>query len=523
MIVQELISLVGFKLDEAVMNRASNAVRNFGSKMQSVGRTMSMALTLPIAGLGISMLKIAGDFEASMNILQVKTSATADELAKLRQQARDLGATTAFSAKEAGDGMVFLAQAGFSVNEIFEAMPHVLNLAGAAGADLATTADQVSNIMTALKIDTSETGHVTDVLAATASATNTSISQLSEAFRFAAPDAESLGVSLEQLAALMGFMANAGVQGSMSGTNLRMALNSIIKPSDDAKASLKKLNVELYKGDKVRNIVDILQDLQDAEATPLDLLNIFGIRAKTGTGVVIGQTIDSLKDFVRQLEKFVEGTALRENEARMKGLNGTILALKSAYAELAIAIFDAGLLEDTTKGAQKLTDLLRELSKADPERLKLIAKITALVVAIPVALIGLGALTSAIAVIIASPEIAILAALVTGLVVLGGFVYRSKPTGDGTETPTYAQQITDNPLGIFGSTPAGTHRNVMALTQPGAFFGLNNKDKQLVSINNETNVNFNGQGSLTTGEISETISRTLEERDSKLQHDLRVQ
>ena len=520
MIVRELISLVGFKVDKAAMNRASNAVRKLGSKMQSVGRTMSMALTAPIVGLGISFLKIAGDFEASMNRVQVLTSATGEEFAKLRAQARDLGATTAFTAKEAADAMGFLAQAGFSVNEIFAAMPATLNLAGAAKQDLATTADQLSNIMQAFGLDASEAGHASDVLALAASSTNTNVSQMAEALKFAAPDAKALGMSLEQTAAMLGLVGNAGIQASMAGTGLRMALKRLLNPGDEAIKVFEDLNVATHEmgkdgKKKLRNIVDILQDLKDAGASPLELGKIFGVRASTSMTVVMDQGIDKLKELYRTLKDESAGTALRQQEATMKGLNGTLKALKASYEDLAIEIGDAGLLDDTTKFAKKLTDLVRELAKTDPEKLKLFTKLALAAAALPLVTWGLGALTSSIVLMMANPAVAAFAALVAGLVLLEGSARNAaNDVPMNTRVPLALPQV-HSYIGkksiqqsVAQSVPQSTRGGGQGSFLP------------QVTINNETNVHFDGSGALTTGEISETVSRALEERDSKLQRDL---
>ena len=515
MIVRELISLVGFKVDKAAMNRASNAARKLGSKMQSVGRTMSMALTLPITALGVGILKTAGDFEASMNRVMVLTNATAEDFEMLRNQARELGATTAFSAKEAADAMGFLAQAGFNTNEIFQAMPATLNLAAAAKQDLATTADQLSNIMQAFGLKASDAGHASDVLALAASSSNTNVSQLAEAMKYAAPNAKSLGVSMEETAAIMGFMGNAGVQASMAGTGLRMALMRLLDPAEEAQKAFDDLHVSTHTygidGKKsIRNIVDILQDLQDAKATPSQLNEIFGIRAFTGVTTVIDQSIDSLKEFVNTLENNSTGTAQRQQEMQMRGLNGAVLALKSAYGELAIAIGDAGLLDDTTKFTQKITNLVRELAKSNPETLKLATNIALFTAAVPLAIIALGSLTSAIGVMMANPAVISFAAMVAGLVGLGVLAHTlanpTKGAAAGIEpSGITAADVKRNPTGFFAPN-GGTAAIVQAMSHPG--FMLNKQP--VITANSEVTVNLNGNTGLTQGEAFDAVRRAVD-------------
>src|SRR5699024_8747955 len=109
------------------------------------------------------------------------------ELARLRQTAKDLGASTAFSASEAAAGMENLASAGFTVNEIIEAMPGMLDLAASSGEDLASSADIAASTLRGFGMDASEAGHVADVLAQNAAATNAAVADTGEAMKYIAP------------------------------------------------------------------------------------------------------------------------------------------------------------------------------------------------------------------------------------------------------------------------------------------------------------------------------------------------
>ena len=120
------------------------------------------------------------DFEGSMNAVKAVTGASAAEMNSLSDLAKEMGASTAFSAKEAADGMAFLGKAGFSANEIIEALPATLNLAAAGQLDLATASDIASNVLSGFNKDTSELGAVTDVMALAAASANTSVQALGQ-------------------------------------------------------------------------------------------------------------------------------------------------------------------------------------------------------------------------------------------------------------------------------------------------------------------------------------------------------
>ena len=373
MIVRELVTLLGFKTDTASLRRAEQSIRRVSQGMTRTGRTMTFAFTAPILALGIGIVKTAGNFEFAMNRVQVLTNATGEQFEKLRNQAKFLGRTTQFSATQAADAMIFLAQAGFDTNEIYEALPATLNLAAASKQDLATTADQLSNIMQGFGESTKEAGRVADVLALAASSSNTNVTQLAEAMKFAAPMARLMGMSIEETSAILGLMGNAGIQATLAGTGLRMSLAKLLKvaDSDRAKKALNKLGVAVSMvaedGTKLlRPFIDILRDLESAGAGAQELEAIFGIRGMTAVATVIQQGTDKLGDFTNKLKDKSFGIAAKQAKSQMKGLLGAWKGFVSAIEGFAIKIGDSGLLKWTTDFITELTRLVRGLIETNP-------------------------------------------------------------------------------------------------------------------------------------------------------------
>ncbi|KKM73938.1 hypothetical protein LCGC14_1405330, partial [marine sediment metagenome] len=202
------------------LTKLGGSLTALGGRMRSVGRGLSLSLTAPLALIGGAIIKVAGQFEASMKKVEALTGETGDSLDKMREQAKQLGITTQFSASEAADGMGFLAQAGFDAEQILAAMPGVLELAAAGELDLARAADIASNVLTQFGIDALDIGRVNDILAATASSANTNIEQLAEATKFVGTTAAQSNIPLETIAGAIGVMANAGLQGGIAGTSL---------------------------------------------------------------------------------------------------------------------------------------------------------------------------------------------------------------------------------------------------------------------------------------------------------------
>jgi len=188
-------------------SRASATMQAFGQKMIGVGqpltrtgRYLSLRITAPLIAIGAQALRTAANFEQSMNRVRALTGATGSTFEQLEATARQLGATTQFSASEAAEGMGFLAMAGFEANEIISAMPATLNLAAAGVMSLGDTADIVSNIMQGFGITAEDLEATADILTQTFTSSNTNLQQLGYGMSYVAPVAkENLTAFVEQI------------------------------------------------------------------------------------------------------------------------------------------------------------------------------------------------------------------------------------------------------------------------------------------------------------------------------------
>src|SRR5699024_449046 len=161
------------------------------------------------------------------------------------KQARELGQTTQFTASQAADGMKYLAMAGLDANEIMAAMPGMLDLAVAGNLDLGTTADIASDTMAAFGLEASEATRVADVLAKTATSSNTNIEMLGDTMKYVAPVARTAGMSLEETSAMAGLLANVGIKSSQAGTTMKSMLLKLANPSAKASNLLSDLGVSV--------------------------------------------------------------------------------------------------------------------------------------------------------------------------------------------------------------------------------------------------------------------------------------
>ncbi len=329
-------------LEERTDGAGDSAKRTEGN-VRNLGIAFG-ALTAAMAGVIAKSVEVAATFEQSMAKVKAITGATADEFKRLQDQSLELGATTVFTASQAADAQGFLAMAGFKTNEILAAMPGVLNLAAAGQMDLARTADIASNILTGFQLSAEETGRVVDVLARTMTNANTNIEQLGYAAKYVAPIAATTGVSIEDTAAAIAKLSDAGIQGEMAGTQLRMMLLRLVKPTKRAQDILDQLGVSIIdEGGNIREFTDIIGSLETAfgglsEAARTQAAAILvGVESTSGFLTLLNTGADELKRFSADLEN-AGGTAQRIADIQLDTFNGSVIAMKSALEGVGITV-----------------------------------------------------------------------------------------------------------------------------------------------------------------------------------------
>jgi phage-related minor tail protein len=222
----------------AKLAEISETSGKIGESLTSAGEKM-LPVTA-VTGLGTAAVKTAADFDSSMSNVAAISGSSAEDMDKLRERAREMGAQTKFSAKEAGDAMGYMAMAGWDAQQMYDGLPGIMNLAAASGEDLATTSDIVTDALTAFGMEAEDSSHFADVLAQASSSANTNVGMMGETFKYIAPVAGALGYSAEDAAVAIGLMANSGIKASSAGTQLRSSLTNMIKPSKDVGDAMEK-------------------------------------------------------------------------------------------------------------------------------------------------------------------------------------------------------------------------------------------------------------------------------------------
>ena len=326
---------------------AGNFAKQFATGLGLIGGGFAAALGLRGA---ISTLS---DFEFSLQSLQavaIDANATFSDqintMAALEAQARQLGAATRFTAAETADAQLFLARAGFEANEILAATPATLDLAAAGMLDLGNAADIASNVLQQFSLDAGQLSQVADDLVSAANNSNTTVEQLAAALAYAGPFASSLGITVNEAAAAIGALGNAGIKSTLAGTNFRGILVALTKPTKEASDTMDVLARRLGTTREAfditkRSVEEVFQSFADANASSKELANIFNRRNVSGAQAFITQ-IDSLKELNETLSDNT-GEARRAADIVDNSLRGAYRRAVSAVQEFVLVQGDQGL------------------------------------------------------------------------------------------------------------------------------------------------------------------------------------
>ncbi len=217
-----------------------------GQSLTKVGKNMTTYVTAPVVAAGTSAVKHAADFDSAMSKVQAISGANAEEMQLLRDKAREMGATTKYSAVESAEALSYMAMAGWKTEEMLSGLEGIMHLAAASGEELGTTSDIVTDALTAFGLSAQDSTRFANVMAAAATNSNTNVSMMGQSFKYAANAAGTLGYTVEDVALGLGLMANNGIKADMAGTSLRNIFNRMTKPTKESQAAIDQLGLSLY-------------------------------------------------------------------------------------------------------------------------------------------------------------------------------------------------------------------------------------------------------------------------------------
>ncbi|WP_342495636.1 phage tail tape measure protein [Bacillus sp. FSL K6-0994] len=319
-------------------------------ELQSVYSAAGMA-GKALTGIGVAgtvaiggAVKVAADFEKAMSRVGAVANASNDEMGRLTETARHLGATTQFTDGQVAEGMQYLAMAGYKTNNIIGAMPGLLATAAAGQTDLGVTADIVSDILTEFHIAAEDTNRVADAMTYTFTNSNATLQQIGQTMKYAGPAAKTAGVSMEELAAATGIMANSGIKADMAGTALRSTLTRLAAPPKPAGNAIHELGLSITDANgrmkPLSNIIDQINE-KTKNYTETEKIRIAkqlaGQHALSGFITLLHAGGDKIDKFTKQIENS-GGVAEKVAKGQMDNLAGSMEYLKSAANNAVISL-----------------------------------------------------------------------------------------------------------------------------------------------------------------------------------------
>lgn len=354
--LKKTLPLVG-KVAAAGLAAATTGLVAFGKSAVGAGSDFDSAMSQVMATMGFTV-----------EDLQTEGSIAQQTMEKLRGFAQEQGATTAFSATQAAEALNYMALAGYDADKSMDMLPVVLDLAASGAMGLADASDMVTDAQSAFNLSTDETKTMVDQMAKTASKSNTSVSQLGEAYLKIGATARVLKGGTQELSTVLGVLADNGIKGTEGGTHLRNMLLSLQNPTDDGAMAMKQLGLEVYDSEgNMRSMIDIISDMQDAMKGMSDeqktsyLTSMFNKTDLSAVNALLGTRKDRFKELGDAIGD-ASGAAKEMAKVQLDNLAGDVTLFKSALEGVQIVTSD------------KLTPTLREFVQLGTEGLGKIQK-----------------------------------------------------------------------------------------------------------------------------------------------------
>lgn len=347
-----------------VLSTIKGGLRGFAGKAWSVTVKAVDLVTAPVRGI-LNLLKnpifqagaVLGvtfsvadtvntykDFEAAMSQVKAVSGATGSEFDKLTAKAKEMGATTKFTAKESAEAFNYMAMAGWNAEQMTDGISGILNLAAASDEDLATTSDIVTDALTAFGLKASDATHFSDVLAQASSSANTDVGMMGETFKYVASMAGSLSYSIEDVALMTGLMANSGIKSTQAGTALNSVLTRLATNSSGAADAIAELGVNFYDSSgNARPLATVMGELREATAgmnqeQKSNLANtVAGMEAQKGLLAILNASQEDYDKLAESINH-ADGAAEKMSKIKLDNLKGDITYFQSAVDGLKISL-----------------------------------------------------------------------------------------------------------------------------------------------------------------------------------------
>lgn len=361
---------------------AEQSQGRFSALAVTIGNLASGAITGAISKckeLAAEVVEIGSNFETSMSKVSALSGAQGEELGKLEAKARELGASTTFSASQAADALGYMALAGWDTQQMLDGVGSALTLAQAGEMDLAAASDLLTDYLSAFNMQAADAARMSDVLAYAQANANTTVEGLGMAFKNCAANANAAGMDVETTSAAIAMMANQGLKGSEAGTALNAVLRDMTAKMEDGAIAIGEQVIAVMDAEgNYRDFADILAEVEaatngmgDAEKAAA-LQSTFTADSIKGLNLLLNAGAGEMSSFRDELYNCA-GTAEATAKTMTDNLGGDVAAMNSAFEELALKIYE-GLQEPLRDAAQfvtstaipALTALVQNIDKIGP-------------------------------------------------------------------------------------------------------------------------------------------------------------
>ena len=372
---------------------AEQKLNGLSSAFKTTGGLLSKNVTLPLVGVGMAALKSGIDFESAMSQVAATMGTTTDKIQDLSKFAQHMGATTAFSATQAAEGLNVLAQSGLTAEEQMKALPEVLNLAAAGNLSLADSSTYVVGTLKGFGKGMDEAKRVTDLVAKGATMANTDVRGLGTALSSSSATAKSYGQNMDSVTLSLLRLAEQNITGEEAATALNRAMMDLYTPTSTAKKALDELGVSVYDAQgNARDFNDVVDELngklsgmsgEEQNAYKNTIFTTYGLQAFNKMTVSSTEKVNDFKEGLKD----ANDSALKQAQTQIDNLKGDIILFKSALEGAGVVISNV-LIPNIRNFVQWLTNLVTKFNKLSEEQQGLIVKIGLFVAAIgPVLLI----------------------------------------------------------------------------------------------------------------------------------------
>lgn len=338
-----------------------------GSKIKSILSTITAATATGAVAAGTAAINAGRSFEAGMSEVKAISGASRKDLEALTNKAKEMGATTKFSATQASAGLKYMAMAGWNSQQMIAGLPGVMNLAAASGENLGTVSDIVTDALTAMGLKASDSAHFADVLATAASSSNTNVAMMGETFKYAAPVAGALGYNIEDLAQAIGLMGNAGIKSSQAGTSLRSILTRLAKPPKDCANAMEDYGISIKNSDgSMKSLMEVMENMRDSlQGLPKDEQSaaaaaLGGQEAMSGLLAIVNASESDFNKLSKAIDN-ASGVAQDQADIMNDNLQGALYELGSAAESAGIELYD-NIKEPAKKAVRAAATEIRSLS-----------------------------------------------------------------------------------------------------------------------------------------------------------------